>query len=63
MVEKIIEKGLKVLVKNGVTLKRDDWIEEAEISERSGSIITCKAIIKQALGIGLEEDEKERIWL
>ena len=63
MVETIIKRGLKVLVKNGVTLKRDDWIEEAEVAERSGSPVTSRAIIQCALEIGVEEDERERIWL
>ena len=36
------------------------------MAEKAGSIITCNAIVKHTCGLvgeGLEEEDRERIWL
>ncbi len=48
--------------KNGYVLNRDEWIEEAEIAERSGSPINCVGIIKAVLHEGISEIDRFRIY-
>ncbi|KAL0712077.1 hypothetical protein Bca4012_019055 [Brassica carinata] len=42
------------------------WItaaREAEVSERAGYVVTCKAIIKNVIGIGVDEEDRKRTWV
>lgn len=59
----VLKRGLKILAKNGVTIKREDWFKEAENAEKSGAILTSKAIVKCIADYGIDEDEKEKAWL
>ena len=45
-----------------VDIKREEWIQDAEDSEKAGSPITCRAVIKCIIGIGIEEEDKIRTW-
>lgn len=36
-------------------MKRDQWLQEAVNAEHSGSIITCRSIIKETMLYGMEE--------
>ena len=65
-IENIINRGMQVLKKNGVKIKREDWLNEAMLAEKSGNGLTSSAIIKLTIIIvteGLDEDDKERVWL
>lgn len=65
-IENIISRGMQVLKKNGVKIKREDWLNEAMLAEKSGNGLTSSAIIKLTISIvteGLDEDDKERVWL
>jgi hypothetical protein len=35
VITQILSKGIKVLAKNGVKIVREDWLHEAELSEKS----------------------------
>ncbi|XP_057534911.1 protein STABILIZED1 [Amaranthus tricolor] len=63
MVEKIIERGIRALQREGVVIDREAWMREAEASERAGSVVTCQAIIKHTVGIGVEEEDRKRTWV
>ncbi|CDY21966.1 BnaC09g00720D [Brassica napus] len=63
MVGKIIERGIKTLQREGVVIDRENWMNEAEASERAGSVATCQAIIKNTIGIGVEEEDRKRTWV
>lgn len=52
---------------HGFRIKREQWLKEAVAAEESGSIVTCRSIIKETMHYGLEEyiedstlDEKEK---
>ncbi|KAG2331355.1 hypothetical protein Bca52824_002535 [Brassica carinata] len=45
------------------TRLRECWIREAEVSERAGYVVTCKAIIKNVIGIGVDEEDRKRTWV
>ncbi|ONH90079.1 hypothetical protein PRUPE_8G033800 [Prunus persica] len=63
MVGKIIERGIRALQKTAVIIDREAWMKEAEAAERAGSIMTCQAIIRSAIGIGVEEEDRKRTWV
>lgn len=65
MVDKIVARSLKSLAANGVIIKRDEWLKEAEACERAqpGMEVTCRAIVKHVVGLGVEEEDRERTWL
>ncbi|ELU10841.1 hypothetical protein CAPTEDRAFT_223651 [Capitella teleta] len=62
MVDKIIERALTSLRANGVEINRDQWIKDAEDCEKSGSGVTCQAIIENVIGHGVEEEDKKHTW-
>ncbi|KAK9726755.1 hypothetical protein RND81_05G235200 [Saponaria officinalis] len=63
MVEKIIERGIRALQREGVVIDREAWTKEAEASERAGSVVTCQAIVKHTVGVGVEEEDRKRTWV
>ncbi|KAL5974512.1 Protein STABILIZED1 [Asimina triloba] len=63
MVGKIIERGIRSLQREGLDIDREVWMKEAEAAERAGSIVTCQAIIRNTIGIGVEEEDRKRTWV
>ncbi|GFO02968.1 pre-mRNA-processing factor 6 [Plakobranchus ocellatus] len=63
MVERIIERALNSLRANMVEINRDHWIHDAEDCEKSGSIITCQAIIHAVISVGIEEEDRKHTWM
>lgn len=59
MIEKIIDRAIQSLRNNGVDINRKDWLKDAADAEKAGSILTCKAIIKYVIDIGIDEEERE----
>ncbi|PQQ09001.1 protein STABILIZED1 [Prunus yedoensis var. nudiflora] len=63
MVGKIIERGIRALQREGLAIDREAWMREAEAAERAGSVATCQAIIRNTIGIGVEEEDRKRTWV
>lgn len=63
MVGKIIERGIRSLQREGVVIDREAWMKEAEAAERAGSGVTCQAIIRNTISIGVEEEDRKRTWV
>ncbi|RUS88975.1 hypothetical protein EGW08_003222 [Elysia chlorotica] len=63
MVERIVERALNSLRANMVEVNRDHWIRDAEDCEKSGSIITCQAIIHAVISVGIEEEDRKHTWM
>lgn len=63
MVEKIIDRAISSLTANGVEINRDQWIQEAMESEKSGAVRCCQAIIKSVIGSGVEEEDRKQTWM
>ncbi|KAI8064800.1 PRP1 splicing factor, N-terminal-domain-containing protein [Gilbertella persicaria] len=63
MVDRIIAMAAKALAQSGVLLDRDQWIDEAEKCEKNGSVLTCQAIIKATIGMGVEEEDRKSTWM
>ncbi|RWS06625.1 pre-mRNA splicing factor-like protein [Dinothrombium tinctorium] len=63
MVDKIIDRALQSLNANGVEINREHWFKDAMDAEKSGSILTCQAIVKAVIGIGVEDEDKKHTWM
>jgi pre-mRNA-processing factor 6 len=60
--DKIIEKALASLSQYQVVVSRDAWLKEAEAAEACGSPQTCAAIVRNVLPIGVDEEDRQRVW-
>lgn len=63
LVGKVIERGIRSLQREGVEIDRETWMKEAEAAERAGSVATCQAIIRNTIGVGVEEEDRKRTWV
>jgi len=63
LVDRIIEKSIKSLSLHQVNLEREQWLVEAETAEKSNSSRTAQAIIRETLGLNVEEEDRKRIWM
>ena len=54
LVDRMIEKGLRSLQEHGAVIDRDAWLRDAETAERGGSPVTCRAIVRHTVSIGVE---------
>ncbi|KAI8344399.1 PRP1 splicing factor, N-terminal-domain-containing protein [Chlamydoabsidia padenii] len=65
-VDKLIANAVVKLNKVGAVMTRDQWLKEAEKAESNGSVLTCQAIVKVTIGLGLDEEmdeDLESIWM
>lgn len=62
-VEMIVERALKSLEAKGVEINRDQWFKEAEDAEKAKYIHTCKTIVRNVAGIGVEKEDKMKTWI
>ncbi|OQR95081.1 pre-mRNA-processing factor [Achlya hypogyna] len=62
-VDKIITAALRSLSRHDVVIDRDTWLQEAEACERAGAPLTCAALVRQTLGLGVEEEDRKRTWM
>lgn len=62
MADKIIEKALVSLSQYQVVISRESWLKEAEAAETSGSPLTCAAIVKHVLPLGVDDEDRLRVW-
>ncbi|KAH6821826.1 pre-mRNA splicing factor-like protein [Perilla frutescens var. hirtella] len=63
MVGKIVDRGIRALRREGLQIDRDFWMKEAEAAERAGATATCRAIIHHTIGVGVDEQDRERTWV
>ncbi|TPX70333.1 hypothetical protein SpCBS45565_g01731 [Spizellomyces sp. 'palustris'] len=62
-VEMIVRRAVDSLQKKGSTLDRDQWIQEAEKAEKENYIATCQAIIRETIGMGVDEEDRKSTWM
>lgn len=63
MVDKIIDRAVKSLEGNRVEIKRDQWLNDAIECDKTGNVRTCQAIIKNIIGIGIDEEDQSETWM
>ncbi len=62
-VKNIIKRAVKSLSVHGVVIDREQWIKEAQNAEKSGFVGTCQAIVRETIGIGVEEEDRKATWI
>lgn len=62
-IDAIITRAIKSLAAQKVVIDREQWLHEAEASERAQSPLTCQAIVRAAVGIGVEAQDRRATWL
>lgn len=63
VINRIIEKALASLAQYQVVIDREHWLKEAEAVEAGGSPLTCAAIVRHTIHLGLEEEDWRQTWL
>lgn len=63
MVPKIIDRAVSSLQANMVEINRELWIQDAEESEKAGSVHTAQAVIRTVIGMGVEEEDRMDQWV
>jgi pre-mRNA-processing factor 6 len=59
----IISKAVANLASRGVTISRQKWLEEAYKVEATGGVKTASAIVRQTVGVGLEDSDRKHLWM
>ena len=62
LVAKIMNRAFSSLAKNDAVVTRTQWLEEAESAEKAGAPLTCAAIVQNAIGLGVEDEDRQRTW-
>lgn len=64
LVSKIIQRAFQSLHKkqDSVVVTRAQWLQEAEQAEAAGAPLTSAAIIQHAIGIGVDDEDRQRTW-
>jgi pre-mRNA-processing factor 6 len=63
MVDTIISRGVGILMQKGSSLDRESWIKEAEQCEKEEYPLTCQAVVRATIGMGLEEEDYKSSWM
>ena len=63
LLDKIIENAIKSLSAQQVVIDRDQWLKEAEASERAGAPGTAAAIVKASIDMGIEPEDRKRTYM
>jgi pre-mRNA-processing factor 6 len=61
--EIVIQRGLKKITKKKIQIRREDWLEEAFLCEKSESNATAKAIIGAIFELDKTEADYEKQWI
>ena len=56
LVNRIIEKMVVSLAQYQVVIKREEWLQEAIECELAGAFETCKALVNNTIGLGVEDE-------
>ncbi|KAF1335881.1 Pre-mrna-processing factor, partial [Globisporangium splendens] len=63
MIERIIQLALKSLQKHQVVINREMWLKEAEACEHADAPLTCAAIVRACIDVGVEPEDRKRTWI
>lgn len=61
--DSLVARMLKWLGQHEAMPERELWLAEAEAAEKAGAPLTCHAILRAALPMGIEPEDRRRIWL
>ena len=63
LVARIVEKMVVSLAQYQVIISRDSWIKEAEECETSGAPVTCAAIVRNTIQVGVDAEDYVSTWM
>ncbi|KAH8098417.1 hypothetical protein JL720_1360 [Aureococcus anophagefferens] len=63
LVDRIVAKAVASLAQYQVVIDREQWLKEAEAAELAAAPLTCGAIVRHTIGIGVENEDRKRTWL
>ena len=63
LVDRIVAKAVASLGQYQVVIDRESWLKEAEAAELAAAPLTCGAIVRNTIGIGVENEDRKRTWL
>uniref|UniRef100_T1JN63 Pre-mRNA-processing factor 6 n=1 Tax=Strigamia maritima TaxID=126957 RepID=T1JN63_STRMM len=63
MVDRIVERAIASLRANIVEINREQWIQGAIECEKAASVLTCQAIIRTVIGVGVEDEDRKHTWM
>ncbi|KAG7369382.1 PRP1 splicing factor-like protein [Nitzschia inconspicua] len=61
-VDKIMDHAFASLARHDAVVTRDQWLQDAEDSETAGAPHTATAIVTRAVGLGVDDEDKQRTW-
>ena len=62
MVDMIISKAVSSLAAKGTAFTREQWMDCAFEAEHD-NVLTCQAIVRNTIGLGLEEEDLKHTWM
>jgi len=63
IVNRIIEKMVVSLGQYEVVIQREQWLREAEQCEQAGAPLTCAAIIRHTVHLGVDDEDRLATWM
>jgi pre-mRNA-processing factor 6 len=63
VVGRILSKALESLKSFQVVVDRESWLKEAEAAESAGAPLTCAAIIRATVALGVDPEDRKNVWL
>ena len=78
MVDRLIERGLTFFSFSGISscflalaslranmveINREHWLKDAVDCEKAGSIHTCQALVRNVIGIGIDDEDQLETWI
>jgi pre-mRNA-processing factor 6 len=61
-VTRLISRAVQTLSNDDSIVKRERWLSEARDAETAGYPATCHALVAAALGIGVDDVDRKRVW-
>ena len=61
-INSIISRAIERLQIGGVVIDRDSWLQEAAKCENAGCPLTCQAIVKEVIELGVEKQDRLKVW-
>ena len=63
VISNIISKAVQsLMIKHEAAISREQWLAEAEATERANAPLTSAAIIQHTIGLNVEELDRQRTW-
>ncbi|ORZ35141.1 PRP1 splicing factor, N-terminal-domain-containing protein [Catenaria anguillulae PL171] len=62
-VDMIVSRAIDKLQEAGTSLSREKWLDEAVACEKQEAVMTCEAIVKNTIGLGLEPEDRKSVWI